>query len=46
MNGSVRIKTCDLELSTVPQHHQNNTASNINSDGEPARAVDNQYSFV
>lgn len=53
MNGSVRVKTCDLEL---PQNIQatsqlNSTATvtthnNSNTSDDNGRAVDNQYSFV
>lgn len=58
MNGSVRIKSCDLQLpqlqvmtqSTSSQHNNNNSSNNnnnnSNSDNETGRAVDNQYSFV
>jgi hypothetical protein len=53
MNGSVRIKTCDLDISQQ-QHsqvmaqarQQQQQQQQQQSDGENPRAVSNQYSFV
>lgn len=56
MNGSVRVKTADLELpqpqQQQPAHPPTNPTtnaqqhSNTNNTDDTGRAVDNQYSFV
>lgn len=58
LTGSVRIKTCDLELPQLLSLQSSSSANSTNAntptqpphgtaiEGESGRAVDNQYSFV
>lgn len=47
MGGSVRVKTCDLDLTLANGSQIQALASTSNArELDPARAVDNQYSFV
>jgi hypothetical protein len=55
INGSVRIKTCDLDISQqqhsqvialARQQQQQQQQQNNHPDNDTGRAVDNQYSFV